>query len=167
MFKFIFAFLLLIVCSTYGFYKSFKLKSRLKNLTEIKNALRILESCIRFTYTDISKAFLEAHKLSDTSGIFKSVSDNIKEMGASKAWQFSINKNASQLCLNKEDIHTLSLLGAKLGMTDENEQVKTIECVMNMLDIHITSARYECQKYCRLYSSGGILTGAFLCLVLV
>lgn len=167
MFKFIFAHLVLIASSAFGFYKSFKLKGRLKNLTEIKNALRILESCIRFTYTDISNAFLEAHKLSDTSGVFKCVSDNIKTMGASKAWQYAINKNAPSLCLIKEDIHTLSLLGAKLGMTDESEQIKTIECVMNMLDIHIASARYECEKYCRLYSSGGILTGAFLCLVLV
>ncbi len=167
MYKFIFGILVLGVCSAFGFIKSYKLKYRLKNLTEIKNALRILESCIRFTYTDISKAFLEAHMLCDTSGIFKCASDNIKTMGASKAWQYTINKNAPALCLNKEDIHTLSLLSAKLGMTDVSEQIKTIECVMNMLDIHIASARYECEKYCKLYSSGGILTGAFLCLVLV
>ncbi len=167
MLKFIFAIAALFICSALGFLKSFKLRSRLKSLMEFKNALRVFQSCIRFTYTDMERAFTEADKLSDTSGVFKLAADSIKTMGASKAWQYAINKSAASLCLNKEDIHTLSLLGTKLGMTDECEQIKTIEGVLNMLDIHIASARFDTEKYCRLYSSGGILTGAFLCLMLV
>ncbi len=167
MLKFIFAIITLFTCTAVGFLKSFKLRSRLRSLMEFKNALGIFKSSIRFTYTDMENAFYETDKLSDTSGVFKLAAQSIKTMGASNAWQYAINKSAASLCLNKEDIHTLSLLSTKLGMTDECEQIKTIDYVLNMLDIHISSARFDAEKYCRLYSSGGILTGAFLCLMLV
>ena len=156
-----------VLCSGGGIMMSYKIKLRLKKLVSIKNALSMLEGSIRFLGDDMEKALLEVGEQTNTSQIFSRASSTIKELGASRAWSEAVESGGQALALNDEDKHTLTMLCAKLGMVDEEEQIQSIERVLNILDVHISSARYDCEKYCRLYGSGGILVGAFIAMLFI
>ena len=165
--RLIFAVIILFVCTVTGMFKSYKIKSRLKNLVSIKNALTVFKSNISFNGYNMEKALYQTGINSDINSIFIDASSKVKAMGASRALRYAIDENYARLHLNNDDAHTLSLLCTRLGMINEKEQTENIDYVSNMLDVNISSARYDVEKYCRLYSSGGLLTGAFFCLMLV
>ena len=165
--RLIFAVIILFVCTAIGMFKSYKIKSRLKNLVCIKNALTVFKSNISFNGYNMEKALYHTGINFNMNSIFIDASSKVKAMGASKALKCAIDENCAKLYLNKEDTHTLALLCTRLGMTNEKEQTENIDYVSNMLDVNISSARNDVEKYCRLYSSGGLLTGAFFCLMLV
>ena len=156
-----------LLCVWTGFYNSEKIKMRYKNLCLIKSALGILKTNISFFGYDICRAMAATDTKTQVEGLFEQASKNTPVLGAQKAWSTAVKECSKDLCLDEEDISTLVLLSARLGMTDEEGQIKNIDGVCAMLDTSIASAKYERDKYCKLYSGGGVLIGLFFCIMLV
>ena len=111
--KFLMLIMLFISSTLIGIYISKKYSYRLKELEEIKNALNILKTKIKFTYEPIPEIFREiSEKVSiNISNIFKEANKKMKTTTAAQAWENAIDESENNL--NTEDkqvIKTLSKL---------------------------------------------------------
>ena len=99
----------LIFCTTtlIGIIISNKYKSRVKELKEIKTALNVLETKMKYTYEPIAEIFNEisAGTNSNISNIFKNTVSNMYHHSAGDAWTNALDNTNTNL--NKEDISVL------------------------------------------------------------
>ena len=132
--KYFMLFLLLVACTLIGRFLSKKYVYRLNELEEMKNALNIWESKIKFTYEPIPEIFEEISKNSsyNISNIFKKAKEKMKEKNASQAWEESIDE--SNCNFSKEDKQVLKTLSKLLGQTDSEGQISQIEITQNFLN---------------------------------
>lgn len=149
-------------CVYLGLKRSTSFRKRHKSLENIQNALSLLETEISFRGTELKSAFL-----SIDNPLFREAAKTIDSNGIKSAWSRAVKKCAPKLSLTSGDTDTLLMLGQRLGMTDTDNQIKNIDGVKNMLDIHIKAARYDAEHFCRLYTGGGVLTGIFIVLMLL
>lgn len=111
--KYCMLFFVFILSVLIGRYISQKYRYRLEELEEIKNALNIFKSKIKFTYEPIPEIFGEISKNtnSNISKLFNQVTENMQDETASFAWEKAVDNFSGNL--NKEDkqaIKTLSKL---------------------------------------------------------
>ena len=112
--KYCMLFFVFILSVLIGKYISQKYKYRLEELEEIKNALNIFKSKIKFTYEPIPEIFEEISKNTNynISKLFKQANQNMQTETASLAWEIAIDEFSSNL--NKEDKHAIKTLSKLL-----------------------------------------------------
>lgn len=112
--KYISLIIIFILSVLIGKYISKKYKYRLEELEEIKNALNIFKSKIKFTYEPIPEIFKEiAQNTSyNISKLFNQASEKMKGDTAGNAWEKSVEEFSGNL--NKEDKHTIKMLSKLL-----------------------------------------------------
>ena len=158
---------ILISCIYIGVLISRKYLNRVKNLKEIKIALSMLETKIKFTYEPLPKVFEDISKKVDDSigNIFKLASIKMNNMSASDAWISSINESKTNL--NKEDLETLKGFANLLGKVDIEGQVNEIKLMENFIDKQLGLAEEEKIKYEKMYKSLGITIGLAIVILLI
>ena len=111
--KYIMLFLIFISSVLIGKYISKQYVYRLKELEEIKNALNIFKSKIKFTYEPIPEIFEEISKntTQNISKLFMQAKEKMNNETASMAWEETIDEFSGNL--NKEDKQSIKTL-AKL-----------------------------------------------------
>ena len=150
-------------CGYFGFRLRMNLKTRLTSLTNIVTSLEALESEISFSVNKLKKALTRA----DTNGLFALAAEKTEEMGAEKAWKEAVREISGKLCLCGADCDALTLLAPSLGKTDCGDQIKNIRYVKSLVTAQRSQAETEYTKYGKLYSSGGVLVGAFIVIALI
>ena len=158
---------ILISCIYIGVLISRKYLNRVKNLKEIKIALSMLETKIKFTYEPLPEVFEYISKRVDVSigKIFKIASIKMNNMSASDAWISSINESKTNL--NKEDLETLKGFANLLGKVDIEGQVNEIKLMENFIDKQLGLAEEEKIKYEKMYKSLGITIGLAIVILLI
>ncbi len=161
--------LILGACSYIGYLISKKYANREKELKEMKSALNIFITKIKYTYEPIPKIFEEiSQKIKDNrnvSNIFKVASRNMAECEAGEAWNRSLeNVNTN---MKSEDINVLKGLSKLLGKVDADGQVREIELVDNFLNKQIEDAEKERAKNERMYRTLGISIGIAITVILI
>ena len=111
--KYCMLFLVFILSALTGRYIAQKYRYRLEELEEIKNALNIFKSKIKFTCEPIPEIFGEISKNTNynISKLFKQATENMQDETASLAWETAVDEFSGNI--NKEDkqaIKTLSKL---------------------------------------------------------
>lgn len=113
--KYCMLFFVFILSALIGKYISQKYKYRLEELEEMKNALNIFKSKIKFTYEPIPEIFGEISKNTNTnpniSNLFSQAKEKMQKQTATKAWEEATSEFSGNL--NHEDkqaIKTLSKL---------------------------------------------------------
>ena len=164
--KYFMLFLLLVACTLIGRFLSKKYVYRLNELEEMKNALNIFESKIKFTYEPIPEIFGEISKNSSSniSNIFEKAKEKMKEKNASLAWEETIDE--SDCNFSKEDKQVLKTLSKLLGQTDSEGQISQIEITQNFLNTQIKEAEEEKRKNEKLYSKLGTTIGLAIVIIL-
>ena len=112
--KYCMLFFVFILSVLIGKYISQKYKYRLEELEEIKNALNIFKSKIKFTYEPIPEIFEEISKNTNynISKLFKQANQNMQTETASLAWETAIDEFSGNL--KKEDKHAIKTLSKLL-----------------------------------------------------
>lgn len=128
-----------------------KYVDREKELKEMKNALNIFKSKIKFTYEPIGEVFMEISQTmkNSTGEIFNQAKDKMKIMSASKAWEDAVQESKNNLI--KEDKQTIKTLSKLLGQTDIEGQINQIEITQQFLQKQIELAEQEREKNEKLY----------------
>lgn len=160
------AVMIFAVCAYGGFSLSDRMKKRCMYLKNVIAALSLLETEITFGGNRLAPAFEKLDNAVDTHGLFKAAAEMAETIGIRKAWQKAVKGKQSELRFKEEDAQTLMALGERLGMTDTENQVKNIQYVKKRLEVQLDGAEGEYGKLGRLYRNGGILSGAFLILLL-
>ena len=159
----------LIFCTTtlIGIIISNKYKSRVKELKEIKTALNVLETKMKYTYEPIAEIFKEIvdGRNSNISNIFKNAVSNMYHYSAGDAWTNALDNTTTNL--NKEDILVLKNLNRLLGKTNLEGQVSEIQLTTRFLDTQIEKAEKEREKNQKLYKNLGIIAGLTIIIILI
>lgn len=165
--KYCMLFLIFISSCMIGKFISKKYVYRLEELEEIKNALNILKTKIKFTYEPLSNIFEEIAKNTsqNVSNIFIKANEKMKINSASNSWKQAIEESTNNL--NDEDKSAISMLSNLLGQTDVEGQLGQIEVTQNFLDAQILQAQEEKQKNEKLYSRLGTTIGLAIVIILI
>ena len=165
--KYIILFIILGISSYIGILLSKKYVNREKELKEMKNALSILGTQIKFTYEPLPNIFKQIGEISKNNigEIFNKAYENMEQYSAGEAWKDAVDKCNSNL--NKEDKEIVKKLGNLLGQVDVEGQLKEIELVNEFIDSQIGKAEEERKKNERLYRVLGATIGMTIVIILV
>lgn len=142
-----------VSASFIGILISSKYRNRVTELKEMKNALNMFKTKIKFTYEPIPEIFEEISNAVKESIaiIFKESSIKMKKISAKEAWEQALKESNTSLQL--EDIEIIKGLGKLLGKTDLDGQVSEIELTNTFLDMQIEKAEKESAKNQKLYKT--------------
>lgn len=164
--KYFILFIILVACSLIGRYLSKKYVIRVNELEEMKNALNMFQSKIKFTYEPIPEIFEEiAQNTNRNVGqVFTLAKEKMKNSTANIAWEEAIEE--SQNNLTKEDKYVLKTLSKLLGQTDVEGQTSQIEITQKFLETQLKEAQAEKEKNEKLYSKLGTTIGLAIVIIL-
>ena len=142
-------------------------KNRVSDLEEMKNALNMLETKMKFTYEPIPEIFKEISNniKSSLRDIFVQANKNMENNTAGVAWSLALE--SSKTNMKEEDIVILKRLNKLLGQTDVEGQVSEIELTKDFLDKQIIKAIKEQEKNEKLYKTLGMITGLAIVIILI
>ncbi len=161
--------ILLVFCISFyiGNLISKKYTLRLSELKDLKNALNIIESKIKFTYEPIPDIFIQTAEMvsKNISQIFIQASNNMKIDNAEEAWNKSVE--LAETNLNTEDIENIKGFGKMLGKTDKEGQISRIELTKTFIEMQIEKAKVEEQKNAKMYKTLGATVGLAFVIILI
>ena len=165
--KYTMLFVVFILSILIGKYISNQYICRVKELEEIKNALNILKTKIKFTYEPLREIFNEISEISNynVSKLFKKANENMKNKTAGESWNEAVQDYSGNI--NKEDKEVLKMLSKLLGTTDLEGQVSQIEVTESFLEEQIRQAQEERNKSEKLYKKLGITIGMVVVIILI
>lgn len=166
--KFIILLLVFVSSLSIGFLIAKKYASRVKELKDMKNALNMFETKIKFTYASVPEIFEEIAKQFGeeiVGQIFRTASILMKDKSAGEAWNEGIDTVNSNMTL--EDKSTLKNLGKLLGKTDLDGQISEIRLVTDLLNTQIELAETERGKNEKMYKTLGGIIGLTLVIIFV
>lgn len=165
--KFLTLILILSSCTYIGVLISKKYISREKQLKEMKNALNIFSTKVKFTYEPIPQIYSEISKKVKygIGEIFEIASKNMEKLNAGDAWNDALDKVNTNM--TKEDIEILKGLSSLLGKVDMEGQISEVELVESFLNTQIEKAEEEKAKYSKMYKTLGITVGLAVVIILI
>lgn len=164
--KYFILFLILVFSTLIGKFLSKKYVYRLEELDDIKNALNILKTKIKFTYEPIPEIFEEiSNNVNKNVGrIFSLAKEEMRDKIASEAWENAVEK--VECNLKKEDKKVIKTLSKLLGQTDVEGQISQIEITEEFLEEQIKEAKEERIKNEKLYTRLGTVIGLTIVIIL-
>ena len=165
--KYFILFLILILATMIGRFLSKKYVYRLEELEDIKNALNILKSKIKFTYEPLKEIFrqISQDKSNKIEEIFENMTYKLSFEDVKTSWRDSIQE--ADISITQEDKDVLKELGKILGQTDADSQVSEIEVTETFLDMQIEKAEENRKKNQKIYKTLGVLVGLFFVIILI
>ncbi len=165
--KYFMLFVILVICSLIGKYLSKKYVLRVHQLEEMKNALNMFRSKIKFTYEPIPEIFEEiANNTNRSVGqVFQLAKEKMKTKTAQIAWEEATEESLNNY-LTKEDKQVLKTLSKLLGQTDIEGQTSQIEITQKFLETQIKEAQEQKEKNEKLYSKLGTTIGLAIVIIL-
>lgn len=164
--KYFMLFLILVGCSLIGKYLSQKYVARVCELEEMKNALNMFKTKIKFTYEPIPIIFEDiAQNMSiNIRQIFILAKEKMKSNTANIAWEEAIEESENNL--TKEDKYVLKTLSKLLGQTDIEGQISQIDITQKFLETQLKEAEKQKEKNEKLYSKLGTTIGLAIVIIL-
>lgn len=164
--KYIMLFLVLLGCSLIGRMLAKKYINRVKELEEMKQALNIFRSKIKFTYEPIPEIFGEmANSMKNNIGaIFGLAKEKMEKENASVAWEEAVEESKGHLL--EEDKYVIKSMSKLLGQTDVEGQLSQIGITEKFLDAQINEAQQLREKNERLYNKLGTIMGLAIIIIL-
>ena len=159
--------LIFLACLKVGKIIAKKYSNRVTELKEMKNALNMFLTKIKFTYESVPESFTEiGNNIAEPIGkIFRISAENMKEKSAGEAWEEAVEK--IETSLSQEDKSIIKGLGRMLGKTDLDGQISEIKLIQNFLNTQIELAEKEKQKNEKLYKTLGGVVGLAIVIILV
>ena len=156
-----------LTSSGIGLLISKKYEQRVNELKELKNALNMFKTKIKFTYEPIPEIFREiSNSLNSKTGmVFEIASENMKLLTAGEAWNSAIDTDI--LDITGEDKKVIKDLSKLLGLTDIEGQVSQINLTTSLLDEQIRKAEEDKTRNSRMFKTLGMVLGLTIVIILM
>lgn len=167
MIKLFILFVIFLLSNFIGRVIAGKYRYRLEELKELKSALEIFKTKIKFTYETIPEIFDEIAKISSKNiqNIFINARQLMNIKSAGEAWKQSIQETNCNI--NSEDKDTLTILSKMLGKSDVDGQVSQIDVTLQFLEKQIQEAEDDKNKNEKLYKKLGAIMGLAIVIILI
>ena len=163
--KYFMLFIILVACSLIGRYLSRKYIIRVNELEEMRNALNMLQSKIKFTYEPIPEFGEIVQATCGSVGqVFRLAKEKMATNTANIAWESAVEESENNL--TKEDKYVLKTLSKLLGQTDVEGQISQIEITQKFLESQLKDAQQQKEKNEKLYSKLGTTIGLAIAIIL-
>lgn len=165
--KFIGALMVVLSGALWGLLKSKGLKEREKSIENIITALGMLESEIAFSSHRLKYAMEHISRVCFCNGLFSKAAEKIGNMPVYLAWQSAVDDTKSGLGISEKDAEIIKILGSELGMSDKEQQMRSIKYVVSLLNEAKNDAHNEYVLYAKMYRSIGVFGGLFVAVLLL
>ena len=159
---------LIFICSTLiGIFMASRYRKRVEEISEMKKALNMVETKMKFTYSPIPDTFEEVSKSfnNNVGKIFEKSCDYMRSKPLGEAWNLALDTIPTNLL--KNDIDVLKGMAKLLGKTDIDGQISEIELTDNFLNLQFDEAKKALDKNEKVYKSLGVICGLALVIVLI
>ena len=151
---------------TFGVYKSFCIRRRLKCLREFRLMIEALRTEISFCAIPLSRAAREIGERFSNECFIK-FAELIPEVGGQRAFEKAVGKFSDKYFFSATDKSCILLMANGIGRTDVGNQIRQLDYTISELDKIIMEASGECSQKTRGYINGSVLVGAFFVLMLM
>ena len=159
--------IIIAVTSFVGCYFSSALRTRLINLKKINYLIDEIIILLRYkssTVYEITDYLVSNERFSDFAFLCNIKADN--SIPFQQNWSNAV-KSAPPSSLKEGDIEILADIGKNLGTSDMEGQLSMLSLQRAELEMLISSAETDCERKSKLYRSLGVLTGAFISVMLI
>lgn len=155
------------MCTVLGIIKANKYKLRVIDLQEIKKALNLATTKMRYTYEPLPELFKEISKdlNENIANIFIKAHTYMETLNAGQAWEKSVDESSNNF--TNEDITIIKGLSKLLGKTDLEGQLMQIELTIKLIDEQLIEATNLQTKNTKLYKTLGATIGLALMIIFI
>ena len=155
------------MCTSLGLMKANRYKLRVIDLQEIKKALNLILTKMRYTYEPLPDLFYEiSNDLNENiANIFIKSHEFMEFLNAGQAWEKAVDESTYNF--TKEDINIIKGLSKLLGKTDLEGQLMQIELTNKLLDEQIVQATNLKNKNTKLYKTLGATIGLAIMIIFI
>ena len=172
MMKIIGSMLVILGCTSIGFYIVERMRRRLAELELIKRQLLFMRGEMRSGYQPLAEIFsrLEERMLGEWKSFYgflrEKLSTNRTEMLA-ELWGEAISSRLKRSLLDEEEMRTWNELGENLGYLDREMQIALLTVCEAHMDEYIEKEKDQIKQQAKVYQTLGIMSGIFLTMILV
>lgn len=164
--------LILGSCTGIGMHFSGELRSRIRDLHDIKKLIYLLKGDIRYAHTPLPEAVQALSYRHD--GKFKeflsSIASKLNQLGGISfynIWKEAVDTKLSHTALTNKDLEQLSRLGESLGYLDKEVQLNTLELYIEQLENEIQELQKNVKEKTYMYNALGVMGGIFIVIVMI
>ncbi len=155
-----------------GWYFSSELKTRIKDLKELKKLIYLLRGDIRYANTPLPEAVqaLSIRHEGKYRQFLSVIADRLHELGGLsfyQIWKEAVDKELNKTSLSTKDRNGLISLGETLGYLDKDMQMNTLDLYISQLEDEIIDLSKNVKEKSYLYSSLGIMGGIFITIIML
>jgi stage III sporulation protein AB len=167
MIKLIGAALILFSGAMIGFYQASQYAARPRQIRQLIQALKLLETEILYGFTPLPEALgkIGRQMSPPISEIFIDTADQLGENSGTTttdAWRQAISDHWRRTAMKPVEEDIVRQLGLTLGTTDRDDQIKHLQLAVTSLRAEEEAARDDQSRYEKMWKSLGILTGALV-----
>jgi len=171
MIKLLGAILIIGASTLYGFYRASLFAERPRQIRQCIHAVKRLSTEIHYGSTPLPGAL---HKLSSQckkplSQLFSRAADRLSTERAAtvkEVWHEAVEYTWGQTAMKAPEKDALLELGASLGVSDREDQLKHLELALSQLEQEEAAARDEQARFEKLSRSLGVLGGALIVILI-
>ena len=146
-------------------------KRRPRELKALAGALLLLQTEISYAAVPLGEALITVARRAgaEVAPFFRAAAAHLDAgagLTAAEAWERAVDGVAPAMALREEDFGTLRDLGAALGSSDREDQVRHIALALERLKAAVASAEEDARRYVRLYHFLGFGAGLGLAIIL-
>lgn len=169
--KLIGAALVLFACTMLGLFQSQQYARRPLQIRRLVLALQRLETEIGYGFTPLPDALLSlAGMLPESLAAMFRRAAELLQAGSSRStaelWRQAIGEHWPQTALKAGEREVVERLGATLGATDRDDQIKHLRLAVQHLQTEELTAWDDRKRYAGMWRSLGVLGGALLVLLM-
>ncbi len=155
------------MCTVLGIMKANKYKLRVIDLQDMKKALNLAITKMRYTYEPLPELFKEISKdlNENIANIFIKAHTYMETLNAGHAWEKAVDEGSNNF--TNEDITIIKGLSKLLGKTDLEGQLMQIELTIKLIDEQLIEATNLQTKNTKLYKTLGATIGLALMIIFI
>jgi stage III sporulation protein AB len=171
MLKLIGAAMILFSGAMIGYYQSLQLSSRPRQIRQFILALKRLETEISYGFSPLAEAFVNIGRIvpPPVSLLFRKLAEELQsgeEITVKEVWQRVFSAHWQMTACKKNEKDIMLLLGASLGVSDREDQLRYLRLAIAQLQAEEENAIEEQKRYEKMWRSLGVLAGALIVIVM-
>lgn len=165
------AVLVLFAGTMIGYLQAIRFAARPRQIRQLMHALQRLETEIQYGQTPLPQALsrLAAIVPAPVAGLFAEISSDLTrlpETTVRDSWERAMREGWKRTAMKRPEREAMIRLGATLGASGREDQIKHVRLAMHQLQAEESAAREEQHKYEKMSRSLGML-GAALVVILM